>query len=280
MATTRVTVLVENTAGAPGLSAEHGLAYWIEHGGRRVLFDTGQTTALASNARRLDVPLDQLDALVLSHGHYDHTGGVTAVLGIEGSIPIYAHPAAFAPKFARRDDGTARAIGMSLDAERAIRQSHHRWIATTAPTKVFGGLMVTGFVPRQNDFEDTGGPFFLDEACREPDPLEDDQSIFFDTAEGTVVLLGCAHSGVINTLAHICRLTGDRPLHAVIGGMHLVGASGGRIERTIDEFRRLGIAWLAPGHCTGKTAVAALGDALAGRCRSCSGGSVFVFESE
>ena len=137
---------------------------------------------------------------------------------------------------------------------------------------------MTGPVPRLTDFEDTGGPFFLDEACTRPDPLEDDQSVFLDTTEGTVVLLGCAHSGIINTLRYIRQLTDNHPIQAVIGGMHLVGASSHRIERTIEELKRIGVERLAPAHCTGMPATVALWNAFPGRCQACPVGTRFEFD--
>lgn len=275
MATTRVTVLVENTAQGAGLLAEHGLSYWIEHDGKRILLDSGQGSILAANAYKLKIPLYDRDVLILSHGHYDHTGGVAEALKNDRPVTVYAHPAAFARKYARNVDGAWRSIGISYASEHAIRAAHCRLVPTTKPTRVLGELMVTGPVPRLTDFEDTGGPFFLDEACTQPDPLEDDQSVFFDTAEGTVVLLGCAHSGVINTLRYISQLTDQRPIHAVIGGMHLGGASVHRMERTIEELRQMGVRRLAPAHCTGMAATAALWNAFPGQCQACPVGTTF-----
>ena len=188
----QIVVLVENTAQGAGILAEHGLAYWIEWDGHKVLFDTGQGNVLANNAYRLHKPLVEADTVVLSHGHYDHTGGLAEALKANRPVTVFAHPAAFAAKYARMPDGSSKEIGMPHPAAKAVRASHCRLGHTDRPTTVADGLTVTGPVPRLTDFEDTGGPFFLDRACTRPDPLEDDQSLFFDTAEGTVVLLGCA----------------------------------------------------------------------------------------
>lgn len=275
----RITVVVENTARGPGILGEHGLAFWIDSGAARVLFDAGQGAALVGNAYRLRVPLGELDALVFSHGHYDHTGGAADALRTDRPVTVYAHPAAFAPKFARNDDGTSREIGMGHLAGQAIRARHGRLATVTQPTAVGGGLTATGPVPRTTGFEDTGGPFFLDRACRTPDPLEDDQALFFDGVQGTVVLLGCAHSGVINTLRHVRELTANRPLWAVLGGMHLGGASAERLERTIEELNRLDVRYLAPAHCTGMAATVALWNAFPGRCLECHAGARFQFEA-
>jgi 7,8-dihydropterin-6-yl-methyl-4-(beta-D-ribofuranosyl)aminobenzene 5'-phosphate synthase len=278
MAKTRITVLVEDTASGPGLLAEHGLAYWIEYDDHRVLLDSGQGGALMSNAHTLGIRLSDIEALALSHGHYDHTGGVAEVLGICQSVAVHAHPAALAQKFVRNNDGTAREIGMPDLSVKAIRDLHHRLVITNQPIAVFDELAVSGPVPWSADFEDTGGPYFLDEICTQPDPLKDDQSMFFSTSKGTVVLLGCAHSGVINTLHHIRRLTNNRPIHAVIGGMHLVNASSHRIERTIEELRKIGVERLAPAHCTGMQATMALSKAFPGQCQPCSVGTRFEFD--
>lgn len=136
---------------------------------------------------------------------------------------------------------------------------------------------MTGEIPRQNAFKDTGGRFFLDAACTRPDALLDDQALFFDTTEGLVVLLGCAHSGVVNTLEYIQHITGGRPIHTVLGGMHLAAASPERMDKTIAAFRRLNIQRLTPAHCTGMAALAQLWSAFPGRCFSCAVGTRLSF---
>lgn len=275
--TLRITVLAENTAQGEGILAEHGLAYWIEWDEQKVLFDTGQGNVLANNACRLNIPLDQVTAIVLSHAHYDHTGGLPEALKTNHSVPVYVHPAAFGDKYARNRNGTSRKIGMADATRAALRSLHGRLVCTERPTPVADRLTVTGQVPRQTDFEDVGGPFFLDEACTTPDLLVDDQSVFFDTTEGTVVLLGCAHSGVINTLRYVRQVTAERPIRAVIGGMHLIAAKPERIARTVEEFQRLGVRQLAPGHCTGMPAMVALWTAFPANCTTCHAGSIFEF---
>lgn len=274
----RITVLVENTAHGAGTMGEHGLAYWIEWDDHRALFDTGQGFVLVNNAHKLGVSIRNPEAIILSHGHYDHTGGLAAMLRDAASAEVHVHPAAFAPKYARNRDGTSRSIGLPLPAQQALEGLGQRVVHTESPTVVLGRLTVTGEVPRTHAFEDTGGAFFLDAECTAPDPLADDQSLFFDTPQGTVVLLGCAHAGVSNTLRYIFALTGGRPIHAVIGGMHLAGASPERMCQTVEVLQQLDVARLAPCHCTGLAATVALWNALPGRCEACHVGTRFEFQ--
>ena len=274
----RITVLVENTAQGAGVLAEHGLAYWIDWEGQRVLFDTGQGNVLAGNAYRLGIPLHDADVIVLSHGHYDHTGGLAEMLRNGRPVPIYSHPTAFDAKYARNRDGTAREIGIPVPVREALHRYAPRVIMTESPTTIVKGLTVTGPVPRSTDFENTGGPFFLDAVCSQPDPLTDDQSLFFETKEGIVVLLGCAHSGVINTLRYIGELSGNKPIRAVIGGMHMVNAAPARIARTVEELRRCNLQLLVPAHCTGMPATVAMWTAFPTICVTCHAGKTFEFK--
>ncbi|MBS3735412.1 MAG: MBL fold metallo-hydrolase [Phycisphaerae bacterium] len=269
----RITVLVENTAGASGLLGEHGLALWIEIAGKRILFDTGQGNVLAPNARRLGIRLETADAIVLSHGHYDHTGGLSDALHAGRRPAVYAHPAAFEPKYARNADRSARDVGISTLNAQAVRDQAE-WVRVEEPTEICGGLTLTGPIPRTTDFEDTGGAFFTDAECTEPDMMPDDQAAFVQTPDGTVVILGCAHAGVINTVRHVQTLTDGRAIHTVIGGMHLVNAGPDRLDKTVAALRRLDIQRLLPCHCTGFAAMARLRHEFPNRCAACPVGTV------
>jgi 7,8-dihydropterin-6-yl-methyl-4-(beta-D-ribofuranosyl)aminobenzene 5'-phosphate synthase len=128
-------------------------------------------------------------------------------------------------------------------------------IYTRKPTEIFPGIKVTGEIPRIYQIEDTGGPFYHDALCSRPDDLPDDQALFIETPKGLVVLLGCGHSGVINTLEYVQELTDKKPIHAVLGGMHLLRATSERITFTGDRLNDMAIVYLAPNHCTGLDAV-------------------------
>ena len=272
----RVTTLVENTVYQRGLKAEHGLAFHIQFGRHQVLFDTGQSDLLLQNARLLDLDLRRLDAIVLSHGHYDHCGGLKTAGSLSPACKLLLHPAAVAAKFSANTENTVRFIGMPDDAQEVIRSSA-TIVWTRGLTEVVPGLFATGEIPRQTGFEDVGGRFFLDEQCQQPDPLVDDQALFFESEGGLVVLLGCAHAGVVNTLLHIERMTGGKRVRAVLGGMHLLNASPKRLAATVDALRQRGIPLLVPAHCTGWAALARLWESFPGHCAAPGVGHQFTF---
>ena len=276
---TRVTVLVENTAFGRDVQGEHGLAFWIEAGSKRVLFDTGQTPGvLLHNADCLGIDLASADAVALSHGHYDHTGGLETVLQRAGNIPLFLHPRALVQRFSRQKNGIIREIGAPLPLDQPFLRANTSDLSwTTEATPIAAGLWVTGQVPRATEYEDTGGDFYLDDACREPDPIEDDQAVFFDTPDGTVVLLGCGHAGVVNTLRHVQGLTEGRPIHAVLGGTHLVAASKERMDRTVEALRALDLALIVPAHCTGARALARIASEFQDSWEPCHVGTSFEF---
>jgi 7,8-dihydropterin-6-yl-methyl-4-(beta-D-ribofuranosyl)aminobenzene 5'-phosphate synthase len=273
----RVTVLVDDAASRKGLAAEHGLSLLIEIGRSRVLFDTGQGAALMPNARFLGADLHDLDALVISHGHYDHTGGLADVLRLSPRATLYLHPAALEAKYARRTTAPHGVIGTPAASLRALQAAHEHVVWTQTAAQVAPGVRVTGEIPRETDFEDVGGPFYRDDACVEPDPLVDDQALLIDAPLGTTVVLGCGHSGVENTLRSAARLCGRDRVHALIGGMHLLHASEDRLERTGDAIERYGVAQIAPCHCTGSAAVAYLRERFGTRVVEYSAGSCFEF---
>ena len=272
-----ITTLVENSVNIAGLRAEHGLSFLIRVGGKKLLFDTGQSDLLLQNAQKMGLFLDDVDAVVLSHGHYDHTGGIEAICQASPQVKICAHPAVLPPKFAANSDGTSRFVGLSPNAVETMRESVIRTTWTAKPTEVLPGFFVTGEIPRTNAFEDTGGRFFLDGSCTRPDPLLDDQALYFDTKKGVVVVLGCAHAGVVNTLDYVSHLTNGRQLETIIGGMHLGGAGPGRLKATIEAFRRLAPEHLHASHCTGIAAIAQMMTALPGSCSTCPVGTNLTF---
>ncbi len=270
----RVTVLMDNESAVPGLSKEHGLSLWVEAGDARLLIDTGETAAFRENAADLGVDLGGADAVALSHGHYDHTGGLPAALAAAPRARLYLHPAALQPRVSRRRRGRPEPIGMPAAARAATLAAADRIVWTDGPTEVVPGVWCTGSVPR-DDAREPGDPdFFFDVTCTMPDPVPDDQSFWVDTPDGLWVILGCAHAGVLATLEHIDLLTGGRPLVTLIGGTHLMSADEARVALVADELARRAPRTLAPCHCTGRKAATALGHALPEAIVPMGGGAV------
>jgi 7,8-dihydropterin-6-yl-methyl-4-(beta-D-ribofuranosyl)aminobenzene 5'-phosphate synthase len=268
----KITVLVENTAGGRGLLGEHGLSWLIEADSRRILFDTGQGLALPHNAKILGLSLENLDAIVLSHGHYDHTGGLTTLLEHCANTDLFLHPKAIASKYSPRGN-----IGSPIENERTLRSHFRRLIWTETPTEVMPGVYVTGTIPRRHPLENTGGSFWHNSEHTEVDPLLDDQALYLKVPEGLVVILGCAHAGVINTLDYIAQITNTNKFYAVIGGMHLLRASNERLEATVETFTKYDVQLIGANHCTGMKAMTFLWHQLGDLCLDCRVGTQLRF---
>ncbi len=249
--TLTITQLVENTAVGPGLLGEHGNAFLIEADNYCLLFDTGQGLTLRHNAKQLDLPIKSIESIVLSHGHYDHMGGLAEALDMTGPVDLYLHPEALGSKF----NQNGRNIGAPMSDLTKIRSLTRQIIQTRKPTEITKGIYVTGEIPRTHKIEETGGPFYIDQELNHSDSLVDDQALYIETFQGVVVLLGCGHSGVINTLEYILTLSSRRPIHAVIGGMHLLNATAERLAFTGDSLEQFSIPYLAGNHCTGLNAI-------------------------
>lgn len=251
-----ITILDDNHA-PEGLECENGFSLWIQMPGKRILFDTGPTTAMLRNASSLGVALETTDAVVLSHGHYDHTSNLEHVLACAPRSQLYYHPRSLVSRYSIHD--FPKPIGMPPGSVDAITElPAERSYTVTAPVSVAPGVWLTGPVPRRTTCEDTGGPFFLDAAGSCPDDIMDDMSLWFEADEGLVVCLGCCHSGIINTLRYISELTPGRVISTVIGGMHLLNASTARYVFTANALKGYSLRRLIPCHCTGDGAYAHL----------------------
>ncbi len=272
----QITILADNALFNRDLLAEHGLAILVEAGGRRILFDTGQGRVLAGNAAALGCALDTLDAIVLSHGHYDHTGGLAQVLQLGGKPRIFMHPAALSPKFAKRDRPPHRDIGMPDASREALGAIGGRLVKTASVTEVAPGVWCTGEIPRTRAVESS---FFLDESCRETDPLADDQALFIETRNGIVVVTGCAHAGLVDTLDCVAQLTGQKRIFAVIGGFHLMLSESEAWEAAGNALIRREVQWMAPAHCTGFGAQAYLRGRFHSRALEAGAGRRLEFKS-
>lgn len=255
----RITILCENTvASLSGTLGEHGFSALIEpSAGEPLLFDTGQGATLLHNARRMNRDLSLVRRVVISHGHYDHAGGLLPLLQASGSGEVYGHPGIFAPRHRLKDSGERIPIGMPHDRNE-LEAAGALFNLSADFREIAPGMYLTGQIPRLTAFETGDQGLFCGCGGREPDSAPDNQSLVLDTPQGLVILLGCCHAGLINTLAHVANMTGRREVHAVIGGTHLGFCSADQLERTLAALKRSGIRKLVPGHCTGFAAAARL----------------------
>jgi 7,8-dihydropterin-6-yl-methyl-4-(beta-D-ribofuranosyl)aminobenzene 5'-phosphate synthase len=247
----KITLLVDNNA-VEGLAKEHGFSAWIEADGKYFLFDTGQASAFQTNVERLGIPLEKADALILSHGHYDHTGNIPLFLSLNDKARVYMGNTCHIDRWSCKPGTAPRSIGIPVTSRQVLlAQESDRLQARSDPVRLMPGVGVTGVVPRHSDLEDTGGPFFLDNTSHAPDVIEDDQSMWFETARGIVILLGCCHAGLINTIEHIRRVSGIHTIRGVIGGMHLLNAGEERLAHTLSAIKEWQAEFMVPCHCTG-----------------------------
>jgi 7,8-dihydropterin-6-yl-methyl-4-(beta-D-ribofuranosyl)aminobenzene 5'-phosphate synthase len=251
--------------------AEHGFSMLIRawKGGKptSILFDTGcSSDGVVVNAERMGVNVKEVEYIVLSHGHYDHTGGLLSALKAIGKVdlPVIAHPDVFKARGSANSDGTVRAYPEFPSREQLKKA---RLIETKQPLRVAGdAALVTGEIPRETSFEKgylqhkalVGGVWRADPW------IWDDRAIAFNVkGKGLVVVSGCAHAGIINTVRYAQRVTGVVDVCAVIGGFHLAGKDGeGRIGQTVEELRRINPGLVVPCHCSGWRAKFALASAL------------------
>lgn len=262
----RITTLSENTATRLGVLAEWGLSILIQVDDYGILLDAGQGVSAAYNATVLGMDLSRVERIVLSHGHLDHTGGLLHILRlVRKQIEVIAHPDIWAAKYALRPGRKEEYIGMSFPRE-AAESSGASFNLTKEPVWISENIVTSGEIPMLTEYETIDLILCVKEPCPErsegtelkPDPLRDDQAVFIKSERGLIVVLGCAHRGVINTLRYAQKLTGVEPIYAVIGGTHLVTASSERISLTIADLKKLGIQRLGVSHCTGLPASAIL----------------------
>ncbi len=266
------------------LLAEHGFAALVElkEAGVRVLWDAGiSTTALLENARLMEIDLSTVDAIALSHGHRDHFGAMTEVLkqialrpesrewppdapmeemrawSTPRKVSLVAHPAAFRERWGIAKDG--RKFGPHLAPREAWEIAGAEIVVSEGSYQLGPGCWLTGAVPRRSH-EEAGTSSSMhyregDEFVQ--DHLDDDQAIVIHVEEqGLVVLSGCAHSGILNTVSYAREISGVEQVHAILGGFHLASAKDDEIERTIDEIIKLAPVMVVPSHCTGFKAIA------------------------
>ena len=255
----KISIVCENTvAGTIGFIGEHGWSVYIERGDNRIIFDTGQGIGFSNNTRLLNIDLREVQTVILSHGHYDHTLGLQDLFKEEGKKTLYCHPDCFIPKFSLRGK-TPRYIGIPY-TEKELKKMGADIHFITEFTEIMPGIHITGSIPRVTDFESVDSMLKVkgpDDEW-ETDTLWDDMSVVIETEKGLVVILGCAHSGIINTLKHVAKQMPGLPIDTVIGGTHLGFADKNQFDKTVDALKAFNIKHLGVSHCTGQINAAKL----------------------
>lgn len=273
----KLITLLENTACSADLRASHGLSLYLETGDRKLLFDMGPNTAFASNAEKLGVDLAAVDIAVLSHGHYDHAGGLLAFLERNDHAKIYLHAGVFGPYYALLPDKEPEYIGVNP----ALREHMDRFTVTEGTTVLAPGLTLFDAVP--DNFAGMDASAKLKEKQSDgsfvPDRFVHEQDLLVEENGRATVIAGCAHRGIVNIRDRAAALLGRAP-DAVVGGFHLfelepgAASSEALIARTAAALLE-GETVYYTGHCTGDYAYEKLSAVLGQRLQRLSGGKTF-----
>ncbi len=257
----RVAVLTDNHAGSHTM-AEHGLSYLIEHDGKRILFDTGQSDLFLRNAERMNTVIEKTDLIVLSHGHFDHGNGLSFLDGHE----LLCHPGCFVKRYRRKDN---QSIGLQNTREEL--SARFRLITSHDPCKIAENIYFLGGIPRASGFESQSTTFILKDGS--PDYVMDDSAVAFILPQGLFVVTGCGHSGIVNTLEHAKKVCGSEVIYGVMGGFHLKEQDT-QLRETISYLKDNRVRHIMPSHCTGLPALSSFYENF--RMPQVSTGDIFI----
>jgi len=248
----KITTLVDDCCFTGGLLGEHGLSVLVENEYGAVLFDTGQGMALEHNAKTMGIDPSGINAVAISHGHNDHTGGLMRVLEMmgKGALPVYAHRGIFRPRQKLGKEGSFMDTGIPF-AQGELEKEGAVFNFNDGPKEIITGIMLTGPIERQFKETSTKSHFIDRNGELLEDPFEDDQALVVETDKGIVIIFGCAHAGVINTMNHVAKITGEKRFYALLGGIHLLKADRKQLENTLREIERRDVNIIAFSHCTG-----------------------------
>ena len=272
-----ICVVENNIIKESDLKSEHGLSFWIETPNGSVLFDTGQTDSVFShNLKTLGLSLQKVAAMALSHAHYDHTGGLKTALTAKKDMSIYANPDLFRPRYALRN-GEYQSTGIKCDLSRLASQAKIN--LCDQPIEILPGLWTTGEIVERPEPQGSSPHLFIrTENGWEADPYLDDMSLVYKSPMGLVLICGCCHAGIINTLFHVKRIFSE-PIRAVIGGIHLIHADDQYLDHVVaiieEYFPEL---TLYLNHCSGENAFSKLSKAFNKKVNKCPAGTVLEFD--
>ncbi len=283
----RITALVDNETHFEGpILSENGISLLVEvpEINFSVLVDTGITgDTLINNSKVLKKDLSKVKAVFLTHNHYDHTGGLIKLLDVLEEKPIIvAHPDIFSPKYAILPSLNLKILtytGPPFSAE-DVRIHGGKLLLSKSPVPVAQDIITSGEIPRENSFEYVDGFYRVENGSFIKDDLPDDQALIIGMDDGIVVILGCGHSGIVNTLNYVMSLTKSSKIKAVVGGLHLIDAHEERIEATIRELKKMDIEVIAPMHCTGFKAKSRIYSEMKGQYKEVYAGDSFEIRSD
>jgi 7,8-dihydropterin-6-yl-methyl-4-(beta-D-ribofuranosyl)aminobenzene 5'-phosphate synthase len=252
----KITVLVTNVAGDPHAGdGEWGFAALVEVDGHRILYDTGASADLVlRNARALNIDLSDVEEVVLSHNHWDHVGGLMALrtefskTNPRALSRVHVSARIFEPRLTDTNEDhnglkTIRAQYLATGGE---------FIVHDGPTELYPGVWLTGPVPRPNNEKNWIPGLWLETPNgRVEDNVPEDTPLLFDTNDGTVILTGCGHAGIVNIAEYARQTLGTQPLLAIVGGLHLFAASDQTLAWTAARLKSYGLQNLLAAHCTG-----------------------------
>lgn len=263
----KVHILTDNQVRRRGLLAEHGLSLWIEKDDRRILFDTGQSAVFQHNAQVMGIDLKGADYIVLSHGHYDHGGGLLFFPETKQKPAVYAHPDIFLKKFAVTDrHEPVREVGIPL-AVSSLGWLKERMVYTRQPLAIEKGVLISGEIPSSSDFEKASEGFCLKKDGRMlPDQMLDEQMLVIEDEGELAIFLGCSHPGIINCLLYAQKLFPQRRIKLLVAGMHLTNVTSASLHLCIQHLLAMPIRTVVPLHCTGFRAQCEIKNALGDHC--------------
>ena len=253
----KITIICENTVGRRIGLGEHGFSAFIEADQRNYLFDTGSGHSVVRNSLELNKDLRTINKIFLSHGHYDHTGGLPEVLKLKGRVDVHGHPHVFLDRFhVIKENEKETKIFVGLPYKKKFLESlGANFILNTDFREVEKGIFLTGEVPRKTFFEKPDPILFSEiDGKTEQDFFSDDQSLILDTKKGLILVLGCAHSGVINIINYVTHKTGKEKFFAILGGTHLDFLTPEQLEESIKALKKMKIEKIGVSHCTGMKA--------------------------